>query len=327
MRLINAETMLLEDFAVGKVSPYAILSHTWTEEEVSLQEFRYQNNDTAKKRGFTKITQACKLALAHGIRYVWVDTCCIDKSSSAELTEAINSMFQWYKDASICYAYLSDLSPREDVVMEDWSVDPTIVEDSLLYYDELRVCRWFTRGWTLQELIAPKTLYFYDEAWTFRGTKDNFAELIYQITQIDPLILRDSDQLAKLSILERMTWASGRKTTRIEDTAYCLLGIFDISMPLLYGEGNKAFTRLQQEIIKINSDLSILGWSPEESGISVKHRDGSSDGCQIDCSHRDTEDGFYGVLAPSPDAFVAKYSWNNLDVVEHSVTHRGIKIY
>jgi hypothetical protein len=327
MRLINAETMLLEDFTMRIVPQYAILSHTWTEEEVTLQEFTCRNNDTAKKHGFAKITQTCKLARAHHIKYAWVDTCCIDKTSSAELAEAINSMFQWYNDALVCYAYLSDLPQKEDILMEDWSANSAIMEDSPVCYDKLKFCRWFTRGWTLQELIAPKTVHFYDETWAFRGTKDDLADLIYRITHIDPLVLRDSEKLAKLSIAERMTWASRRKTTRIEDTAYCLLGIFDISMSLQYGEGNKAFTRLQQEIIKNNSDLSIFGWSPEESAISVKHRDGFSDGCQIDCGHRDSEDGFLGILAPSPNAFVAQRSCNMLDSAEHSVTHRGIKIY
>lgn len=317
---------MLEDFTLREAPQYAILSHTWTEEEVSFQEFTCQNNDTTKKRGFARIAQTCKIARQNHLRYVWVDTCCIDKTSSAELAHAINSMFQWYKNASVCYAYLSDL-PQREVVMEDRSGDDDTVKDSPVPYNELRNCNWFTRGWTLQELIAPETVHFYDEIWTFRGTKDDFAKLIHQITHIDPEVLRDSEKLAGLSIAERMTWASKRKTTRIEDTAYCLLGIFDINMPLLYGEGNKAFTRLQHEIIKDNSDLSIYGWSPEESVISVDYRPGYSNGCEVDCGHgRDIEDGFYGALAPSPNEFVAAHSWDLLDSAEHSVTNRGIKI-
>lgn len=225
MWLINVKTRLLEDFTVRKIPQYAILSHTWIGEEVTFQEFLSQDSDTVKKKksktGFIKIMKTCKLAATHDISYVWVDTCCIDKSSSAELSEAINSMWRYYKDAEVCYAYLSDLPRRANVV------------------EELKACKWFTRGWTLQELIAPKELRFYDETWHFQGTKDHFAQPVHQITKIAPDVWRNPDGLAKFSIAERMTWASKRETTRIEDTAYCLLGIFDINMPLLYGEGKK----------------------------------------------------------------------------------------
>jgi hypothetical protein len=159
---------------VRQVPPYAILSHTWAEEEVTLQEFTCRNDNTANKAGFAKIAQTCKLAVAHHIGYVWVDTCCIDKTSSAELSEAINSMFQWYKNASVCYAYLSDLPQRAEAT-----------EDSPINYNELRVCKWFTRGWTIQELIAPKKVYLYDRTWTFRGRRDDFAELLSRITHIN----------------------------------------------------------------------------------------------------------------------------------------------
>jgi hypothetical protein len=322
MWLINVETMQLEDFTVRPAPQYAILSHTWSEEEVSLQEFTCQNANTAKKEGFAKIVWTCFLAARDHIKYAWVDTCCIDKSSSAELTEAINSMFQWYKNAVVCYAYLSDLSPRQDAVMKYLGVDDSRRDYSLASRNELQGCKWFTRGWTLQELIAPKTVRFYDKTWTFRGTKDDLAEPIESITHIDNAVLRGYKKLADISIAGRMTWASKRKTTRVEDVAYCLLGIFDINMPLLYGEGNKAFTRLQEEIIKNNSDLSIFGWSPEESFISVNAR------LKFNCDHGDdNRDDFYSVLATSPSEFLTPPSCNIMQSVEHSVTNRGIKIY
>jgi hypothetical protein len=326
MWLINVETMQLEDFTVRPAPQYAILSHTWSEEEVSLQEFTCQNADTAKKEGFAKIEGTCRLAAENHIKYAWVDTCCIDKSSSAELTEAINSMFQWYKNAVVCYAYLSDLSPRQDAVMKYLGVNDSRQDYSLASRNELQGCKWFTRGWTLQELIAPKTVRFYDKTWTFRGTKDDLAEPIESITHIDNAVLRDYKKLADISIAGRMTWASKRKTTRVEDVAYCLLGIFDINMPLLYGEGNKAFTRLQEEIIKNNSDLSIFGWSPEER-ISVKGRQGFNDGCKLNCGHGGNRDDFYSVLATSPSEFLTPPSYNIVQSVEHSVTNRGIKIH
>ncbi|KAH8767745.1 heterokaryon incompatibility protein-domain-containing protein [Hyaloscypha sp. PMI_1271] len=328
MWLINVETMQLEDFTVRPAPEYAILSHTWSEEEVSLQEFTCQNADTAKKEGFAKIVRTCSLAAENHIKYAWVDTCCIDKSSSADLTEAINSMFQWYKNAVVCYAYLSDLSPRQDAVTGDQKVDVSRQDYSLASRNELQGCKWFTRGWTLQELIAPKIVGFYDETWAFRGTKDDLAEPIESITHIDNAILRGYKKLADRAIAMRMAWASKRKTTRVEDVAYCLLGIFDVNMPLLYGEGNKAFTRLQEEIIKSNSDLSIFGWSPEERLISFSYPALSNVGCEVGCGHRDDNgDDFYSILATSPSEFLTPHSYNIVQSVEHSVTNRGIKIY
>ncbi|KAN0102621.1 HET domain containing protein [Hyaloscypha variabilis] len=338
MRLINTKTMQLEDFTVRNIPEYAILSHTWTEEEVTFQELTGRNDTFIKKAGYAKVLQTCILARANDIKYAWVDTCCIDKTSSAELTEAINSMFRWYKNASVCYAYLSDLPSRNEMTELG---DRVTGNDSTIGYDELRACKWFTRGWTLQELIAPKTVQFYDQNWTFRGTKADFADNIHRFTQIDPLVLQGGGKLTILSIAERMTWASRRKTTRIEDTAYCLLGIFDINIPLLYGEGEKAFTRLQQEIVKNNSDLSIFGWSPEERSnaagslgprvqivVKVDFHAGPSEGCEVNCGHGDNgEDSFYNALAETPAQFATPSDWDILSSVEHSVTNRGIKIY
>ncbi|KAK4183351.1 hypothetical protein QBC35DRAFT_114727 [Podospora australis] len=182
--------------------------------------------------------------------YIWIDTCCIDKSSSAELQEAINSMFAWYMSASICYAFLHDLPP--------------LTPDTC--WSGITSCRWFTRGWTLQELIAPGSLVFFDSSWAARGTRQSRASEICATTNIDQRILRrdKSDDvrgmLEEISVARRMSWASGRETTRIEDQAYCLLGLFDINMPMLYGEGPKAFARLQQEIIETTDDCSVLAW-------------------------------------------------------------------
>ncbi len=317
MWLINVQTRLLEDFTVRRIPRYAILSHTWTDEEVAFQEFLSKDGDTIRKmeskKGFMKIMKTCELATDDGIGYVWIDTCCIDKSSSAELSEAINSMWRYYKDAEVCYAYLSDLKLGARVA------------------EGLSACRWFTRGWTLQELIAPKELRFYDETWSFQGTKDEFAKPLYQITKTPPHVLRNPDGLAMLSIVGRMTWASKRETTRIEDTAYCLLGIFDINMPLWYGQGNKAFIRLQQEIIRHSNDLSIFGWCPqdgEEPFIVPELVHGTSAGpCKDDCGHeRSDECDFYSVLAPSPKAFAKPSPWDFVPLVEHSVTNRAVKI-
>lgn len=251
MRLIVAQTFIKTQcisFAefYGDVPRYAILSHTWDgHQEVIFQEC---NLESAKsKTGYEKIRKTCELALSDGIDYVWVDTCCIDKSSSAELTEAINSMFIWYQKASVCYVYLVDKfegSPLAD-------------------------CRWFTRGWTLQELIAPRVMTFFNYTWDCIGSKDSLMGQLTTITPIDPEILRHDAPISSACIAKRLSWAAGRKTTRVEDIAYCLLGICNVHMPMLYGEGKTAFRRLQEEIIRTTYDLSLLAWtSPVSSDRS-----------------------------------------------------------
>ena len=241
--------MMLEEFlGGGSLAPkYAILSHTWGEGEVSFQDFVHPDKEVRlRKLGFQKIEKTCQLARKAGL-YVWVDTCCIDKTSSAELNEALNSMFQWYQSAVVCYAWLADLC----------------VGDSLSPADPVscfKDCRWFTRGWTLQELIAPIDLEFYDQEWTYRGTKVDLSDVLSGITKIDAEVLRNAELLHRLPVAQRMSWAAARQTTRIEDMAYCLLGIFDVNMPMLYGEGSKAFTRLQEEIIRQTNDLSLFAW-------------------------------------------------------------------
>ncbi|OAQ76079.1 HET domain-containingprotein [Purpureocillium lilacinum] len=250
MRLINVESLVLEDFMAGgsDAPPYAILSHTWGNEEVTFQDFINPDQTVrSRKQGFAKISKTCSLAKSEGLKYAWVDTCCIDKTSSAELTEAINSMFQWYRDAVTCYAWLADL-PSSAVV--DGRPEKT----------SLSRCRWFTRGWTLQELIAPRAVQFFDQAWAPCGTKASIGEMLTEITMVNASVLEDPELLPTLSIAQRMSWAATRQTTRVEDMAYCLLGIFDVNMPMLYGEGSRAFLRLQEEIARESNDLSIFAW-------------------------------------------------------------------
>ncbi|KAF5013396.1 hypothetical protein FDECE_584 [Fusarium decemcellulare] len=226
-----------EEFYGHNIPPYAILSHTWEEgQEVTFEDCK---SLVAKgKKGYRKIQKTCQLAVGEGIDYIWIDTCCIDKSSSAELTEAINSMYQWYERAQVCYAYLSDLHGGN---MED--------------------CRWFTRGWTLQELIAPNNMKFFDHSWENVGDKLSLLEQLSKITNIEARILSHEVALSYACVAKRFSWAAKRETTRHEDIAYCLLGIFDINMPMIYGEGFKAFVRLQEEIIRTTNDLSIFAWT------------------------------------------------------------------
>jgi hypothetical protein len=254
MWLLNCANYRLEPNDPDGVSrkPYWILSHTWGDEEVTFQDMQ---NPTlaAQKKGFRKIAAMCELASANGWKYVWIDTCCIDKSSSAELSESINSMFYWYKKSEQCIAYLGDLAPGRATVTEH----------------ELRDCRWFTRGWTLQELIAPYEVHFYDSGWNFRGTREQLAKSLSNITKIDMIHFEYLylDDLPNIPVATKMSWAAGRQTTRIEDRAYSLLGIFDVHMPLLYGEREQAFVRLQQAIAQKGNDMSLFAWIAKSDDV------------------------------------------------------------
>ncbi|KAK4670045.1 uncharacterized protein QC763_208280 [Podospora pseudopauciseta] len=283
MRLINTTTLRLE--SPWSTPIYAILSHTWGEDEVLFADIcDPQQLLPVHKKGFRKVSQSCERARQDGYNYMWIDTCCIDKTSSAELSEAINSMFRWYHRADRCYAYLSDVNVPGEPSVE--------VENS----------RWFTRGWTLQELIAPRDVRFYDSQWCFLGSRQllrgtpiadiseltDLADTISKVTGIPAEILRwfspkpDSqlvrrrskragldkyepthalDKLLRAcSVGQIMSWAAYRFTTRKEDEAYSLLGLFGVNMPMLYGEGRSAFHRLQQEILKTSNDQSILAF-------------------------------------------------------------------
>jgi len=289
MRLINTKSLDLEEFFEEDIPDYAILSHTWGEEEVSLQDYhlvrdydKYEDERDArntrkrtaivKRQGFSKITECITQTVRDGIGHLWIDTCCIDKTSSAELSEAINSMYQWYASSTICYAYLADIeAPPSGVRL----------------MPELRRSRWFTRGWTLQELLAPQVVVFFNRAWRKIGQKKRgdpepkvpggllrLEYTISLITGIRKVVLasRHADFMEQISIAERFSWAARRQTTRKEDMAYCLLGIFDIHMPLLYGEGDRAFYRLQEEIMRRSDDSSLLAWGldcplPEKQSI------------------------------------------------------------
>ena len=319
MRLINARTLQLEPPRYGEVPRYAILSHTWEEQEVTLQEFISATDDIKTKKGYAKIVQACHLAIQDHIEYVWVDTCCIDKTSSTELAEAINSMFRWYRGAVVCYAYLSDWEPAAQGL--EASMAGLTVDGFDAACGPPRSCRWFKRGWTLQELVAPGRVEFFDKSWKFRGEKGELTRHLHQITGIQTEVLMNFPSMYRLPIIARMSWASRRKTTRVEDRAYCLMGIFGVNMPLLYGEGEKAFTRLQHEIIKLTGDISIFGWSTGQPLSLGSTPRGGFKGSDIWASP---------LLARSPSLFQNPAKnlnpWEGMCWKEYSVTNVGIRI-
>jgi hypothetical protein len=244
MRLLQFEASsstfsLVEFTGNDTIPPYAILSHTWggKNDEVT---YKDMIDDTGiEKPGYRKLGFCGKQAAKDGLDHFWIDTCCIDKSSSAELSEAINSMFSWYQKAEKCYVYLSDVSD---------SISGSDEESSQSWKPDFRRSRWFTRGWTLQELIAPAVVQFFSKEGTFLGDKGSLEQTIHEITGVAVKALQGF-VLSRLTIEERMAWAENRETTCKEDKAYSLLGIFDIHMPLIYGEGEeKALKRLQKEI-------------------------------------------------------------------------------
>ncbi|PVI05215.1 hypothetical protein DM02DRAFT_502300, partial [Periconia macrospinosa] len=297
MRLIDVDTIELRTFGERNVPKYAILSHTWGPDEVTYQELSLitrmrsmsknyngqiipPNSDGSasesaalmltamemllhgdrnigallpdlseealmRRQGYAKIVNSAKEAKRLGYEYIWCDTCCIDKSSSSELQESINTMYRWYEESAVCLVYLNDIEPLgSKFTMEEAK-------------NAFARSRW--RGWTLQELIAPRNVQFYFQDWTFMGDRNQFGEALSSATGIPTFVLENGD-LNEVSLANRMSWGASRQTTRIEDTAYCLLGIFDIQMPLLYGEGEKAFIRLQEEILKTTDDYSLFAW-------------------------------------------------------------------
>ncbi|KAK7446260.1 hypothetical protein VKT23_014465 [Stygiomarasmius scandens] len=252
MRLLNTETYEVKEFYVN-IPLYAILSHTWGDIEITFQDI--QSLNIAKtKAGWSKVKNACDHARKHTFDWIWIDSCCIDKTSSAELSEALNSMYQYYTDAEVCYVYLCDVSSKENLRDRKSSFCSS---------------KWFTRGWTLQELIAPMYAVFLDKNWNEIGTRWSLRDAISAVTTI-PVEIFEGQDIDEFSVAQKMSWAAYRETTRPEDQAYCLMGIFNVNMPSIYGEGAvKAFIRLQQEIIKISDDRSIFAWISEGNCESV----------------------------------------------------------
>lgn len=251
MRLLhenNDGEFSLTEFFERDIPEYAILSHRWGAEEVTFKDLMDSKNKSKSKAGYGKIQFCGGQAKHDGLQYFWVDTCCIDKSSSTELAESINSMFIWYHNATKCYVYLPDVS-RPHFKSADKSDEP--------WESTFRKSEWFTRGWTLQELIAPASVDFFSKEGELLGNKASLEQHICEITGIPVTALRGSP-LYDFSVNERMSWAASRKTYRPEDKAYSLLGIFDIKMPLIYSEGkDKAMIRLREEIDKASKGTSF----------------------------------------------------------------------
>lgn len=319
MRLLSTRALAFCDFLGTDIPRYAILSHRWERDEMSYQdmmkEMERNNNswpgptDFLQKQGYRKISDFRRLALQDGYEYIWVDTCCIDKTSSAELQEAINSMYQWYWDSDVCYAYLSDVSVP---------TDRTDAEGRFLFkpsdLESFQRSQWFTRGWTLQELLAPRALIFVDQNWKKFGTAYDLEGFIETATsiQVRRHVHQDRKRSEIFQVGQCMSWAATRATTRVEDRAYSLLGLFNVNLPMMYGERERAFQRLQEEILRVYEDASILAWN-----------------------HADADTGFApNGLAPSPDHFrqfprlIDKMSNSNFEfaTIKPTLTRQGVQV-
>ncbi|KAK4173786.1 vegetative incompatibility protein HET-E-1 [Triangularia setosa] len=265
MKLINLTTFQLEEY-YNNVPEYAILLD---------QILSKHQSKEVERQSLAKILGARKQAVKEGYNYLWCDTCCIDKGSSAELSKNINSMFNYYADSAVCYAYLRDVPEKHD---------GRVLDDQI---EHLKASQWFTRGWTLQELLAPKE--------TLLTTISKVTGIAAKFIERRPRDSYAPQPLFEAGVATKMSWLSRRETTRVEDMAYCMLGIFDINMPLLYGEAHKAFVRLQEEIIRGSNDQSIFCWRWDEK--SVPH-------------------SWASILSPSPKAFDQAAAYKAFRVIE-----------
>lgn len=315
---------LIEKFG-SQIPKYAILSHTWGDDEVTYEhvrsptafERRLLGNDSdatyerirdqnvRECKAYSKVVGAMRQAASDGHEYVWIDTCCIDKSSSAELSEAINSMYAWYERAEVCFAVL----------------DGVPGPDAANFEAEFKGSRWFTRGWTLQELLAPEHVVFFGRPsvgpWIMLGDRKSLRFLISTCTTIAEEYLWDTYYFPVSTVVQKMSWAAERETTREEDVAYCLLGLFSVNMPLLYGEGARAFMRLQEEIMKVSDDQSIFAWaSPDTEDAAEPFSDNifeNINDVDVEAAMQSASDPAHtprfrkrhghGLLATSPKAF------------------------
>ncbi|KAG1737691.1 hypothetical protein EDB19DRAFT_1717330 [Suillus lakei] len=232
---------------------YAIFSHRWLNEgEPTYEDMTKNKRPTGA--GYEKLKAFCRTAESHGVMFAWSDTCCIDKTSSAELDESIRSMFRWYRNSSICVAYLANT----------------------FTVDKLGDDEWFRRGWTLQELLAPKHIKFYGGKWdplTDTINDLDHPELLKEIenaTTIRARFLQGRQFVpGPKDIAERMCWAAKRVTSRGEDRAYSLMGIFGVSLSIAYGEGpDYAFFRLVEAILQVSNNLDLLNWAGEPAATS-----------------------------------------------------------
>jgi len=243
INLINSKTHHWEQFeATGPIPSYFALSYCWRSPKRQLLETFYDPRAILQPKSFPGLAKVCEAAVESGVDSVWVDTCCIVGTTDRELAAAINSKFRRYRESKLCFVYLDDLDGLGNA-------EATLCES-----------RWFTCAWTLQGLIAAREIQFYDRRWEFLGSKRALLATLSKHTEIDSRVLADAQCLSDVPVGTRMSWAARRKARREEDRAYSLLGLFGLHMTITYGEGGKAFRRLQKKISHAFDDSSLLAW-------------------------------------------------------------------
>lgn len=296
MRLLHTTKYALHKSDDVGDPEYAILSHRWEPNNGEMTFSRYNAADLLEVRNRTpsldKIRNACAQARADSLTWLWIDSCCIDKGNFQELSKELNSMFQYYNEASKCYAFLHDVSSSfpgaERFKRQRQPGQP----------DHDQVSEWFERGWTLQELLAPQDIQFYDQTWKPLGTKKTLASNLQLATGIDEKYLDGSAHFSTASVATRMSWMAGRHTTAIEDIAYSMLGILNVSIEAKYGVGAEAFLNLQKAVLQRGPDESIFAWKVPSDKLLRCYRDRTGNQAR-----KWDDPASWGLLAPSPDCF------------------------
>lgn len=296
--------------------PYAILSHRWTDYEITYRQYRDLDKSSLRRQvpqdhasGLSKILWGCHMARLDNIRYFWIDTCCINRNNEddqTELSSSIMSMWKWYHEAATCYAYLSTISSTAAEVAKDvWAFTTRRVAEYKYFGDRVPI-EYFTRGWTLQELLAPRRVMFFNAQWAFIGTRLQLVEQVCNATNIAKQYINSNESIRLASTAARLSWACGRETTREEDRVYSLLGLFGINIDIRYGEGyENAFLRLQKEIVENDPSEDIFAWTSDKLSTS-------------------------GLLAPDIDCFVNSGDIDRIwsqDKEPHQLTSRGMKLH
>jgi hypothetical protein len=313
MRLLHTATLQLHEGEHTKFREdgYAVLSHRWGPNEITLHQFESHAEQLKSDTGesspqLDKIRGACETAHSKDIRWLWIDSCCIDKRDLVETTEAINSMYKWYHNSALCIVYLHDVKKDDSGArgIADAQIFKRLGQDG--------PSEWWSRGWTLQELLAPLELEFYDKDWAYMGTRTELKSPIRNITGIDERYLTGEVDFRTACIAQKMSWIAGRITTREEDIAYCMVGIFGVALTPIYGEGLRAFTRLQEALLSSNCmDESLFAWKMPAPNVGRRyHRTGASWNADE-----------WGLLAPSPEWFAGS---GNIKTFDHCPPRMGL---
>ncbi|ETN38886.1 uncharacterized protein HMPREF1541_06927 [Cyphellophora europaea CBS 101466] len=318
MRLIDTRTLELADFGNHLPSAqYAILSHRWGDNEVTYRQYMALDKSLLRAQtprayssGLDKILWGCHMARRNNLRYFWIDTCCINKNNEddqTELSASVMSMWKWYHEAAICYIFLATITlsaaevERDPNAFMEWHHSKDS-EDR----DYGRPAEYFRRGWTLQELLAPRRAIFFNATWSFIGSRLQLVDQIYNATNIAKQYINSNEGIRLASIAARLSWAGGRETTREEDRVYSLIGLFDINMDIRYGEGyERAFYRLQKEIVENDPSEDIFAWTSDKLAKS-------------------------GLLAPDIDCFANSGDIDRIwtqDKEPHQLTSKGLRLH